>query len=113
MPNALIIGAGEGFSASLARLLARNGYGVALAARNTAKLAALAAETGASVHACDVTKRAEVEALFAAVPDSDVVVCNPSYRIRGAFAELDPDAGCCRRAPAASAPCLPFGAAWG
>ncbi len=91
MPNALIIGAGEGFSASLARLLARQGYGVALAARNTAKLAALAAETGASVHACDVTQRAEVEALFAAVPDSDVVVCNPSYRIRGAFAELDPD----------------------
>ncbi len=91
MPNALIIGAGEGFSASLARLLARQGYGIALAARNTAKLAALAAETGASLHACDVTRRAEVEALFAAVPDSDVVVCNPSYRIRGAFAELDPD----------------------
>ena len=91
MPNALIIGAGEGFSASLARLLHRNGYGVSLAARNTAKLAALAAETGASVHACDVTQRAEVEAMFAAVPDSDVVVCNPSYRIRGNFAELDPD----------------------
>jgi NAD(P)-dependent dehydrogenase (short-subunit alcohol dehydrogenase family) len=91
MPNALIIGAGEGFSASLARLLHRHGYGIALAARNTAKLAALASETKASLHACDVTQRAEVEALFAAVPDSDVVVCNPSYRIRGAFAELDPD----------------------
>jgi NAD(P)-dependent dehydrogenase (short-subunit alcohol dehydrogenase family) len=91
MPNALIIGAGEGFSGSLARLLASRGYSVALAARNTAKLAALATETKASLHACDVTQRAEVEALFAAVPDSDVVVCNPSYRIRGAFAELDPD----------------------
>ena len=91
MPQALIIGAGEGFSASLARLLSRNGYSCALAARDTAKLAALATETGASVHACDVTQRAQVEALFAAVPDSDVVVCNPSYRIRGAFTDLDPD----------------------
>ena len=44
MPQALIIGAGDGLSASLARLLAREGYAVALAARNTAKLAALAAE---------------------------------------------------------------------
>ena len=91
MPHALIIGAGEGFSASLARLLARHGYGLALAARNTAKLGALAAETGASLHACEVTDRAQVEALFAAVPDAEVVVCNPSYRIRGAFAELDPE----------------------
>ncbi len=91
MKHALIVGAGEGFSASLARLLHRNGYALALAARNPAKLAALAAETGATTHACDVTSRAEVEALFAAVPESDVVVANPSYRIRGPFAELDPD----------------------
>ena len=91
MKHALIVGAGEGFSASLARLLHREGYRLALAARNPAKLAALAAETGATTHACDVTSRAAVEALFAAVPESDVVVANPSYRIRGPFAELDPD----------------------
>jgi short-subunit dehydrogenase len=91
MPHALIVGAGEGFSASLARLLAREGYGIALAARNTAKLAALATEVKATTHACDAQDRAQVEALFAAVPESDVVVYNPSYRIRGAFTELDPD----------------------
>jgi NAD(P)-dependent dehydrogenase (short-subunit alcohol dehydrogenase family) len=91
MKHALIVGAGEGFSASLARLLHRNGYAVALAARNPAKLAALAAECGATTHACDVTQRAQVEALFAALPESEVVVANPSYRIRGPFAELDPD----------------------
>ena len=48
MPQALIIGAGDGLSASLARLLAREGYGVALAARTPARLAALAAECGAA-----------------------------------------------------------------
>jgi NAD(P)-dependent dehydrogenase (short-subunit alcohol dehydrogenase family) len=91
MPHALIVGAGEGFSASLARLLAREGYGIALAARNTAKLAALAEEVKATTHACDAQDRAQVEALFKALPENDVVVYNPSYRIRGAFTELDPD----------------------
>ena len=46
-PIALIVGAGKGLSASLARLLAGEGFRVALAARNTDKLAALVAETGA------------------------------------------------------------------
>ncbi len=91
MPHALIIGAGDGFSASLARLLAGQGYSLALAARNTSKLAALAQQTAATLHNCDVTNRQQVETLFAATPPADVVVCNPSYRIRGPFAELDPD----------------------
>ena len=90
MPNALIIGAGDGLSASLARLLAREGYAVALAARNTGKLAALAAETGASLHAADAADAAQVAALFAAAGDAEVVVYNPSYRTRGPIAELDP-----------------------
>lgn len=91
MPQALIIGAGDGLSASLARLLAREGYAVALAARNTAKLAALAAETGASTHACDAADAGQVAALFrAAGEEAEVVVYNPSYRTRGPIAELDP-----------------------
>ena len=91
MPKALIIGAGEGLSASLARLLAREGYAVALAARNTAKLAALCAETGAEAHACDATDAAAVAALFEAAGDAEVVVYNPSYRTRGPIAELEPE----------------------
>ena len=51
--TALIVGAGLGISASFARQLARDGYTVALAARDTAKLAAFATEIGASTHACD------------------------------------------------------------
>ena len=90
MPQALIIGAGDGLSASLARLLAREGYGVALAARNPAKLVALAAETGATTHACDAADATQVAALFAAAGEAEVVVYNPSYRTRGPIAELDP-----------------------
>ena len=90
MPKALIIGAGDGLSASLARLLAREGYGVALAARNPAKLAALAAECGATTHACDAAEAMQVAALFAAAGEAEVVVYNPSYRTRGPIAELDP-----------------------
>ncbi|WP_255359986.1 SDR family NAD(P)-dependent oxidoreductase [Belnapia sp. F-4-1] len=96
MPKALIIGAGDGLSASLARLLAREGYMVALAARNTAKLAALAAETGAATHACDAADAAQVAALFEAEGDAEVVVYNPSYRTRGPIAGLDRPR--CRRA---------------
>jgi NAD(P)-dependent dehydrogenase (short-subunit alcohol dehydrogenase family) len=51
--TALIVGAGSGISASVARQLARDGYTLALAARDTVKLADLATETSASVHACD------------------------------------------------------------
>ena len=90
MPKALIIGAGDGLCASLARLLAREGYTVALAARNTAKLAALAAETGAATRACDAADAAQVAALFEAEGDAEVVVYNPSYRTRGPIAGLDP-----------------------
>src|SRR5215218_1113646 len=90
MPQALIIGAGDGLSASLARLLAREGYGIALAARNTAKLAALAAETGATTLGCDAADAAQVASLFEAAGQAEVVVYNPSYRTRGSIAELDP-----------------------
>ncbi len=92
--NALIVGVGPGLSASLARLFAANGMSVALAARRTDKLAALAAETGASLHACDATQPAEVERLFAEVDDRwgapDVVVYNASGRVRGPLIGLDP-----------------------
>jgi NADP-dependent 3-hydroxy acid dehydrogenase YdfG len=43
--TALIVGAGEGLSASLARLFTREGIRVALAARQTDKLGSLCKET--------------------------------------------------------------------
>ena len=95
--TALIVGAGRGLSASLARLFAKEGMKVALAARNTGKLAGLAADTGAAVHACDAVDPASVEALFAVVTGDfgapNIVVYNASNRGgRGPITKLDPDA---------------------
>lgn len=90
--QALIVGAGDGFSASFARRLARAGYAVALAARNTDKLAALAAETGATTHRCDAADPAQVAALFETpqAAAAEVVLYNPSFRVRGPVTDLDP-----------------------
>jgi NAD(P)-dependent dehydrogenase (short-subunit alcohol dehydrogenase family) len=95
--RALIVGAGSGLSASLARLLAAEGLRIGLAARDAAKLADLARETGSAVHACDATKPAEVEALFARIESAlggspDVVIYNASGRVRGAIEDLDVEA---------------------
>ncbi|MGE3247453.1 MAG: SDR family NAD(P)-dependent oxidoreductase [Beijerinckiaceae bacterium] len=88
---ALILGAGSGVSASLARLLAKNGYDVALAARNTDKLMALAEETHASAYPCDAANAESMARLFAMLPATpDVAIYNPSYRVRGALIDLDP-----------------------
>lgn len=93
---ALIVGAGEGLSASLARLCAKQGMQVAVAARNPDKLAALCAETGATAYACDVIDETSVDAVFDAVVAEmgvpNLVVYNPSARVRGPIDEIDRDA---------------------
>ena len=90
----LIVGAGSGLSASLARLFASEGLRVSLAARNSEKLAALCAETGAKAFACDATDPDAVARMFAQVEAAsgspDVVVYNASARARGPVAELVP-----------------------
>jgi NAD(P)-dependent dehydrogenase (short-subunit alcohol dehydrogenase family) len=91
--TALIVGAGSGLSAALARALSKDGYSCILAARNVDKLAALCKETGATSIACDVGRREDVERLFAqldATGAPSVVIYNPSARARGPLVELDP-----------------------
>lgn len=91
--HALIVGAGSGLSASLARLLTEKGLRVSLAARSVDKLGDLASETGAGVHACDASDHGQVVNLFNALDADgapDVVVYNPSARVRGPFVEVDP-----------------------
>jgi len=90
----LIVGVGEGISASLARLLSKQGIRVALAARNPVKLDGLCQETGAKAFACDATRAEDVAKLFADVERQigapDIVVYNASQRARGSFIELAP-----------------------
>ncbi len=90
--SALIVGAGTGLGASLARRFAAEGLRVALAARDIGKLAAIRAETGAQAFACDASDADTVERLFATMDAGegapDVVVYNASARSRGPLAEL-------------------------
>lgn len=95
--TALIVGAGGGLSASLARLLACEGVRIALAARNVAKLAPLAESLDAVTVACDAGEPGQVGALFAAVDaalgaPADIVIYNASARVRGPLVQLDPAA---------------------
>jgi len=93
METALIVGAGSGLSASLARLFAREGMRVALAARNTGKLADLVKDAKALAIGCDAAVPAQVEAAFAQVEahwgTPDLVVYNAGYRTRGPLVSLD------------------------
>jgi NAD(P)-dependent dehydrogenase (short-subunit alcohol dehydrogenase family) len=90
----LIVGAGHGLSASLARLFSHEGMRVAVAARKVEKLAALSAETGAHAFACDAVQPDQVARLFEDVErrigSPDVVVYNASARARGPLIDLDP-----------------------
>ena len=92
--SALIVGAGQGLSASLTRLLRKEELAVAIAARDTAKLAPLLRETGARAFGCDAQDEAQVERLFIDVEREqgapDVVIYNASARTRGPFRDLVP-----------------------
>ncbi|WP_242055642.1 SDR family oxidoreductase [Nostoc flagelliforme] len=91
---ALIVGAGSGLSASLARLFTKEGFSVALAARQIDKLSELSDEIGAVSFAADASKPDQVEQLFKDVEQKlgvpTVVVYNPSWRVRGSLVELNP-----------------------
>lgn len=92
--TALIIGSGPGLSASLARRCSAEGMRVAVAARDTAKLADVCAASGARAYRCDATAQGEVEALFDSV-EADLgtphfVVYNPGARAHGPITDIDP-----------------------
>ena len=92
--TALIVGAGSGLSASLARVLAKESIKVALAARTTNDLESLTKEIGAATFTCDASKPADVAKLFGDL-DADfgapeIVIYNASFRTRGPFVQLDP-----------------------
>ncbi len=95
LKHVLIVGAGAGLSASIARRFHAEGLAVSLAARDTQKLSALAGEVGAEVYQCDASQVDQVDVLFASLDKAkagtpDVVIYNPSYRVRGSITDLDP-----------------------
>ena len=91
--TALIIGAGSGISASFARILAKDGYQVALASRDPSKLASLASDLKATTHTCDASDPASVDRLFADVDTQfsrlDVCLFNASARAPGPIVDVD------------------------
>ena len=92
-PLAVIIGVGSGLSSSLARLLSKEGYDLVLAARQTSKFANLTEAIGARAVSLDGSDPAAVANVFDDLPRSpDVVVYNPSARVRGPLTDLAPDA---------------------
>ena len=98
---ALIVGGGPGISASCARLFAREGMRVAVAARNPDKpvLQQLAQTHGIRRYTCDAAAPAAVAALFEAVTNDlgvpRLVVHNIDGRVAGIFrkgiTEADPE----------------------
>ncbi len=92
--TALIVGAGAGVSASLARRLSALGVKVGLAARDIGKLAPLLTETGAKAFEVDAAHADSVATLFeratAEIGEPDIVVYNAGLRVHGPLADLDP-----------------------
>ena len=92
--SALIVGAGPGLSASLARRCAKIGMKVFLVSRNIEKLQKLAKETSADLYDCDAADLNQVINLFNSLDKlhciPDLVVYNPSARLRGPIETLDP-----------------------
>jgi len=91
--SALIVGAGSGVSGSFARVLASQGYRVALASRQAA--ARTPELPGALRIACDASDPGDVARLFARLdaemPPLAVVLYNPSFRSRGPLVDLVAD----------------------
>jgi NAD(P)-dependent dehydrogenase (short-subunit alcohol dehydrogenase family) len=92
---AVIVGAGSGLSASVARAAAADGMTPILAARNPEKLNVLEAITGGEAKACDASSPEDVAALFDHVTTThgvpELVIYNPSARVRGPVTDLEPE----------------------
>ena len=92
--SVVIVGAGSGLSASLAKLCASKGMKVILAARNIEKLQNLKKEIGADTIKCDATSIKSVASLFKKtdkiIGAPNLVIYNPSKSLGGSIVDLDP-----------------------
>ena len=74
--RALVTGGGRGIGADIARVLARDGWEVAVCARSRAQVEAVATEIGGEWMQVDVSDRASVERMVAEAGDVDLLVAN-------------------------------------
>ncbi|WP_418315545.1 SDR family NAD(P)-dependent oxidoreductase [Piscinibacter sakaiensis] len=92
-PPALIIGAGPGISGAFAQALRAAGHPVALAARDIDRLRPFADSLGAQAFQVDAASPASIAQLFESVEREigapEIVLYNPSARIRGDLLSLD------------------------
>ena len=93
--TALVVGAGPGIGASVARALTAAGLKVVVAARNPDRLRDVASASDAIGLEVDATDPASVAHLFEqterAIGVPEVVLYNASGRVRGPLTELDPE----------------------
>ena len=92
--SVLIVGVGEGLSASLARLFSNQNMNVLLASRNIDKLKDLKEEINSTTYQCDLTNIESVSNLFLELDKTigtpNLVIYNAAARVRGDISELDP-----------------------
>jgi ribitol 2-dehydrogenase len=94
----LVTGASSGIGRAIARLFAAEGAELALAARSTDRMQALAQEIGGEPHivTADLTEPAEVDRMVADTEGRygqiDILVANAGIYVPGLAAEGDPDA---------------------
>ena len=92
---AVVTGASSGIGAALVRMLAERGWRCVLLARRRERLEPLAAEIGGEAEVCDVSDRAEVDRVAAAVaerhPAVSLLVNNAGIPGRSQTFGLDPE----------------------
>ena len=91
-PLALVTGVGPGTGASVVRRFAREGYRVAMLARDANRLAALESEIPDTIAVpCDVSEVAALERAIALVGNPRIVVHNAVGGAFGTFLEIEPE----------------------
>ena len=95
MKIAVVTGASSGIGEATARELARRGWRPVLVARRQDRLEQLATELGGEYEVCDVSDRADVDRVAAAIlerhPRIDLLVNNAGIPGRGTFFSLEPE----------------------
>jgi len=92
---AIVIGAGPGLGAAVARRFAREGFQVGIVARKRETVEPIAQAVGGRAYAADATDAAQVAKLFAQIRDElgapDVLIYNASAFRMGGILEVSPE----------------------